>query len=93
MSLLSRRGSKVNEAMQNNRFTALIGCIFVPIMVTISTLQDKFPDDTKEGKMLPARFKSSKVMFEQLIDLYGSDWACMYWSCQAEGQNKSVGCE
>lgn len=73
MSLLSRRGSKVNEAMQNNRFTALIGCIVVSVMVIIFTLQDKFPDDTKEGKTLPARSKSSKVTFKLLIDHCGSD--------------------
>lgn len=35
MSLLSRRGSKVNEAMQNNGFTALIVCAYSSVMAVI----------------------------------------------------------
>lgn len=61
MSLLSRRGSKVNQVMHNNSFSAFF--VFVSTMLLIFTLQDKFPDDTKEGKSrtLPLSRKSSKV--------------------------------
>lgn len=65
MSLLSRRGSKVNEAMQKNGFTASIVFAYSSVMAGsfFLTLQDKNTDDVKEGKSrtLPAQPKSSKV--------------------------------